>query len=198
LRLLNHLTAKFGVGNSGCYNANSTLSSGSPSWHAYGKAIDLGTSDRAKGDRVFQWVLDRREELNLQQMIWRDRIYDVGYGGVRHYSRGDHDTHLHIAIGYQASQSWTPSGPAPAPQPQPEADLTPEEQARLKTVEMLATSIAHDVKKLIEANYEGGDTNQMSRLRHLQRALFPEQGDTSRQSRTATILEDVKALLKKP
>lgn len=207
LRLSAHLRALYGLGDSGCYNPNSNLSSGAPSWHVYGKAIDLGCNwydgaARARGDACFAWVLAHREELNLQQMIWGDRIYDVSYGGVRPYRHADHKNHLHIAIGYAASQNWQ-AGAAAQPQPQPEDDLTPEEQARLKTVEMLLVKSSKDlddlkaaVRKLVEAEYPGGDTTKISRSRDTIRALFPEQGDTARQSRPATILDGVVSIQK--
>lgn len=126
VRLSEHLRRLYNLSNAGCYNPNSHLSSGAPSWHVYGKAIDLGCNwndpaQRQRGDQCFEWVLARREELNLQQMIWGNRIYDVSYGGVRTYRHDDHKTHLHIAIGYQASQSWQPRGGVAAPsQPVPQ------------------------------------------------------------------------------
>lgn len=211
VRLSGYLRGMFGLADSGCFNPNSVLSSGNPSWHQYGKAIDLGCNwydgnQRARGDRCFDWVLAHREELNLQQMIWGNRIYDVSYGGVRTYSHDDHKNHIHIAIGYAASQNWNVgSGPAPQPQPAPEEDdmFGPDDEARMKTIEILLVKVSKDnddlkngLRKLIEAEYPGGDTSKISRSRDTIRALFPEQGDTARQSRPATILDDVKALKK--
>lgn len=140
IRLQQFLIATFGATNSGCYSVNSVLTSGRPSWHQYGKAIDMGANwndpaGRARGDRVFDWVLLHANELNLQQMIWGNRIWDVSYGGVRAYHRDDHFNHVHIAIGYAASQNWQSGAPGPAPPPSPPKGwldmLTDEQQAQL-------------------------------------------------------------------
>lgn len=123
-RLLDYLTAKFRLSNSGCFNAGSRLTSGKLSFHAYGKAIDLGCNwhdlgQRARGNQCFDWLLANREALGLQQVIWGDRIWDISYG-VRAYRRDDHKNHVHVSLGYHASQHWTSTGqPAPAPAPAP-------------------------------------------------------------------------------
>lgn len=127
LRLLNFLMATFHVGNDGCFNPLSKLSSGSPSWHVWGKAIDAAANwndptQRARGDAVWNWVLANRDALNLQQMIWGTRIWDVSYQAEHHYGGGDHFNHVHIALGFAASQHWYPPAvAAPAPKPKPKS-----------------------------------------------------------------------------
>lgn len=110
----------FKLTNLGCYNPNSHLSGGGPSWHVHGEAIDLGCNwydetARGRGNAWFAWLIQNREALNLQQAIWGNTIYDVSYG-VRAYNHEDHKNHIHAALGHAAAQNWYPPGtPAPLP-----------------------------------------------------------------------------------
>lgn len=122
----------FNLANSGCFNPDSELSSGEPSWHAYGKAADFGCwwwdpTDHGDGDRLWNWCLEHKEEIGLQQMIWGNRIVDVRDGHrVRYYSGSDHYNHIHVAMSFRASQDWRPPGLPYTP----EEDMTPEEHNR--------------------------------------------------------------------
>lgn len=115
--LLRYLMTKFGLANSGCRNPTSLLSSGAPSWHVYGKAIDLGCwwfhpDDKPDGDACWHWLIQHREELWLQQAIWGNRIFDVSYG-ERNYYRSDHYNHIHVALGAGPARNWRPPTAAP-------------------------------------------------------------------------------------
>lgn len=128
LRASAFLRKKFWLADAGCYNPDSNLDSGEPSWHVYGKAIDLGCwwfdpSDKADGDKCWQYVLDHKEAFGLQQMIWGSKIVDVRDGyRVRRYNGGDHFNHIHIAFSYGASLNWRipeVDDPDPVPVPVP-------------------------------------------------------------------------------
>lgn len=121
------LIKEFNLSFSGCLNETSQLTSGAWSWHKYGKAMDLGcwwydSNDKADGDACFAYVLSHAGDFGLQQMIWGNKIVDVRDGyKVRFYSGLDHYNHIHIAMGYAASQNWQPpSATIPAPQPEVE------------------------------------------------------------------------------
>lgn len=115
VRLHNQMIGSYGVSNLGCYNPNSNMSGGGPSWHVHGEAIDCGANwydaaGRAAGDATFDWIVAHKEELNLQQCIWATRIYDVSYNEVRGYGGTDHHNHVHAALGHHAAAHWTPTG----------------------------------------------------------------------------------------
>lgn len=122
--LQNYMMGKNGLSNLGCYNPNSSMSGGGPSWHVHGEAIDLGcnwydTGARARGDACFAELTGPlKEELNLQQVIWGDRIYDVSYNAVHGYGGDDHKNHLHVALGHHAAATWTRPSTQPVPPPQ--------------------------------------------------------------------------------
>lgn len=172
----------FHLANSGCLSETSQLDSGAWSWHKYGKAADFGCwwfdpTDHGDGDRLWNWVIANREALGLQQMIWGNRIVDVRDGYVqRYYDGNDHYNHIHVAIGYNASQNWQPPG-TPYP-PEMEDVLTTEEHNWLLGISWLAIQNAED----------NG---------HILRALFPSTSgttDLSKTSRPADILARVKTI----
>lgn len=122
VRLQAYLMDRYQLGNSGCYNPNSRLDSGAPSFHTTGQGIDLTCNfyDPAQTDRgmqCFQWVLDHKEELDLQQIIADHQIWSSFDQRVKLYSADDHMYHIHISLGSSASVNWvTPIVPLPLPE----------------------------------------------------------------------------------
>lgn len=122
----------FGLADLGCYNPNSHLSGGGPSWHVHGEAIDLGCNwndptARGRGNAWFAWLVAHREELNLQQAIWGNTIYDVSYG-LRAYTHHDHENHIHAALGHAAAANWHEGANVPITPPKPPPPPTKEDQ----------------------------------------------------------------------
>ena len=77
--------------------------------HATGQAIDFmipsysSTSGRTLGDALAAFVQSHAAELNLDYVIWRQRIWSPGRGGWRGMSdRGsataNHYDHVHVSV----------------------------------------------------------------------------------------------------
>lgn len=151
-RLQAYVSSLFSLPAWGCLGEGSQLTSGAWSWHKYGKAIDTGANwyddnQQRRGNALFDWAVQNREALNLQQAIFGNRIYDIEYG-ERIYHRNDHTNHVHIAIGYHPSQNWTPPGGPYPPTTPGDYELTEAEFQRL--VGTLQTSIRSEVNRAIE------------------------------------------------
>lgn len=137
LRLFNYLMSLFQLGNDGCENPNSVLTSGAPSFHVTGEAFDLAANfldpaQRARGNNAFNWLYNYRDQLNLQQIIFGDRIWSSFDQEIKNYSHQDHNNHVHTSLGRNAALNWNlnwihgtnppvppPKNPdAPVPKPQ--------------------------------------------------------------------------------
>lgn len=115
-RLSAFLRSRYGGGDSGCFNPTSVTSSGSRSYHQSGAAIDIGTSannaiGRHIGYSIFYWCVANADSINLQELIWHKSIITASrwHEGVRVYNGGDHSDHVHIALGWHAATTWSPS-----------------------------------------------------------------------------------------
>src|SRR5688572_10670774 len=78
-RMYEYLSRRFGTGSLGCYNPASRAGGG-PSLHAEGRAQDfaLNANDpaqRARGDAMFQFVMNHADELGAQEMLWRGYVW---------------------------------------------------------------------------------------------------------------------------
>lgn len=114
VRFNDFAAANFGGSPGGCLSETSKLSSGAWSWHKYGKAIDrmynlYDPAQYAKGKALADYAVANRSALGTQQVIVGQDIWDIEYGW-RKYWHLDHMNHVHIAIGYLASQQWFPPG----------------------------------------------------------------------------------------
>lgn len=130
VNLQSYLMDMYQLGNSGCYNPDSKLSNGGPSFHTTGQAIDLTCNfyngdEAARGMECFQWVMDHKEQLDLQQIIGDHQIWSSFDQRIKVYGDNDHMNHIHISLGSYPSVHWIPPEPPappvpPAPTPQPE------------------------------------------------------------------------------
>ena len=95
-------------------------SEGAASEHGSGRALDLmiayqvgsrpSAGERLQGDRLAQWIIDRRGALGLRWLIWSGRIYNPSRGGWRTYTGGTgttagHYDHIHVYFG--SGSDWT-------------------------------------------------------------------------------------------
>ncbi|MDQ4118113.1 MAG: hypothetical protein M3235_14295, partial [Actinomycetota bacterium] len=76
-------------------------SRGNASDHPDGKALDLMTSDPARGDAIAECALANAEELGVTYVIWNQRI-NTGSGWESMEDRGgdtaNHKDHVHISF----------------------------------------------------------------------------------------------------
>ena len=76
-------------------------SRGNASDHPDGKALDLMTSDPARGDAIAECALANRDELGVTYVIWNQRI-NTGSGWESMEDRGgdtaNHKDHVHISF----------------------------------------------------------------------------------------------------
>lgn len=87
--------------------------------HASGRALDLivpaavgqatTATERAQGDRLAAWLIAHADDIGLQWVIWRQRIYNTARPGWRVMEdRGgitnNHHDHLHIML--TATADW--------------------------------------------------------------------------------------------
>lgn len=87
--------------------------------HASGRALDLivpatvgqatTAAERAQGDRLAAWLIAHADDIGLQWVIWRQRIYNTARPGWRVMEdRGgitnNHHDHLHIML--TATADW--------------------------------------------------------------------------------------------
>lgn len=73
--------------------------------HASGRAIDIMTSDVALGDAIADYLLAHASELNLYDIIWRQRIWTQERSGEGWRSMSDrgsatanHYDHVHVSV----------------------------------------------------------------------------------------------------
>jgi hypothetical protein len=74
------------------------------SLHAEGRALDIrvfASTDLALGDEIAAWAIQHHEALNIQEVIWNKRIWDVRSQKWGKYTgKKDHTDHVHIG------QNW--------------------------------------------------------------------------------------------
>jgi len=70
--------------------------------HVNGEAIDIMTSDYALGLAIENFLLEHATELNLNDIIWRQRIWQPGVGWKGMSDRGsataNHFDHVHVRV----------------------------------------------------------------------------------------------------
>jgi hypothetical protein len=162
-RLLAWVTQTYGLGVSGCYNPNSTTSSGGPSYHVSGCATDhtadwFDADQRAAGDRLYDWAIANRESLQLQEAIWGERIWTSRRQseGVRFYAPDDHKNHVHLAFSRHVADTWTP-GPV-APPPDEDDMFTDADRQKLERIDVVVSATLKLVEHvdLMLVNFRAG------------------------------------------
>ncbi|MCA1782456.1 MAG: hypothetical protein ABR500_10000 [Dermatophilaceae bacterium] len=70
--------------------------------HPSGRALDFMTSDRGYGDAIANLVISRAGELNVDYIIWRQRIWMPSSGWKMMSDRGsftaNHMDHVHVSV----------------------------------------------------------------------------------------------------
>lgn len=107
---------KFQGGSLGCYNPASTLSGGTPSLHADGRAFDLALNafddiQRANGDACVFYLIVNHEAFGVQEILWRGFLwsYQNRHLGLRGpgIQQAAHSNHVHIGIDRHTADTWT-------------------------------------------------------------------------------------------
>src|SRR3990167_4807013 len=111
-----YLRDRYSAGDLGCYVPTSKVSSGGPSLHAEGRAMDLALNandeaERARGDALFDHVVTKADVYGVQEIIWREFIwtYNRRSEGVRG-SEGlaaAHMSHVHLGVDVDTAMNWT-------------------------------------------------------------------------------------------
>jgi len=76
--------------------------------HSFGDAIDIGGPPDQLEEQA-SWLANHAAELNITEVIFRDRIW-TDDAGWHPYTSGGHDTHVHVT-GPQTYSDTTPSFP---------------------------------------------------------------------------------------
>jgi hypothetical protein len=70
--------------------------------HPSGRALDFMTSDRGYGDAIASMLIGRAGELNIEYIIWRQRIWMPSSGWRTMEDRGgvtaNHYDHVHVTV----------------------------------------------------------------------------------------------------
>lgn len=70
--------------------------------HPSGRAVDFMTTDRGLGDGIANLLINRAGELNIEYIIWRQRIWFPGKGWRQMADRGsvtaNHYDHVHVTV----------------------------------------------------------------------------------------------------
>lgn len=151
--LLEHWPAE--TYNAGCFNPNSFFDgTTTPSAHGKGEAIDIGIEvpwrgRGSVGQAIFLWLYANRGRLGIVQLIWDGQIWSATNqpGVIRPYTANLHRDHIHVQFTPQAARNGAlhaaPFDGTTTPTQQ-EADemASPEVQAQLNAIQLLATAAA--------------------------------------------------------
>ena len=93
------ITEKFGISNIGGYRPGGD----GFNEHSTGRALDVMTTDRAKGDAVKDFAVNNASALDLKWAIWQQKLWFPGGGSRPMEDRGsptdNHMDHVHIFSG---------------------------------------------------------------------------------------------------
>lgn len=99
----------YGVSDMGCYNPRNVRGGSSWSYHAGGRATDLGGT-RAAMDACAEGLYARRLQLGIEELIYRRRIWTLARDaeGWRPYSgENPHEDHVHAGQSLAAARGLT-------------------------------------------------------------------------------------------
>lgn len=93
--------AKFGVRNIGGWRSSGSVPN---SDHPKGRALDVMTADRAKGDAIAAYAIANAKRLGITYVIWHRRIWQNGRWSA-YSGPSPHTDHVHLSF-----QSTKPAG----------------------------------------------------------------------------------------
>lgn len=107
--LMNVFVQDYGAQNLGIYNWRTVRGpSQAISLHGEGRGVDLGYTNKAKGDAALALLLQHKEALGIQMVIWWRRIYSAkAPNGATYQGVVPHTDHLHVELTKNAGRSLT-------------------------------------------------------------------------------------------
>lgn len=90
------LGKQFGIANIGGWRAHGSVPG---SLHPKGRALDMMTSDRAKGDALAAAAIKNYKQLGITQVIWWRRIWTPKQGWHPYDGPSAHTDHVHLSFG---------------------------------------------------------------------------------------------------
>lgn len=90
---------RLGASDLGTYNPASTLPGGGKSDHAYrpSRAFDLGNTKAFTVEKAWWYFNHCRTRPEVEYVIYRDKIWSRT-NGLRKYTAGGHETHVHVSL----------------------------------------------------------------------------------------------------
>jgi len=93
------------------YNPTATINGSGISLHAEGRAVDAGfnsnnDAERARGDKLFAWLIKNARALGIQFATWNDQAWSVNNG--LHTQIGHRD-HVHFELSWDAAYAKLPA-----------------------------------------------------------------------------------------
>ena len=109
--LMDVFVQDYGARNLGIYNWRTVRGpSAAISLHGEGRGVDLGYTNKAKGDAALALLLQHRMALGVQLNIWWRRIYSAkAPNGATYQGVVPHTDHIHVELNRHAGKTLTPA-----------------------------------------------------------------------------------------
>jgi hypothetical protein len=110
----NEIGPKFGITDIGGWRAHGSVPG---SLHPKGLALDLMTSNKAKGTQIADYAIANHDRLGITQVIWYRRIWTPAKGWHPYTGPVPHTDHVHLSFGSTAPKGGGAPVTAPAGNP---------------------------------------------------------------------------------